>query len=165
MSGIGDLFHEAVRCAQLIKLEEDPEGRYPPFEVEYRRRLWFHLCGLESRTAEEGGSRKYSILKGQTVQMPRNLNDCDLNPRMTTSPQSRFGVTDSTFPILRYDNFLISQTSRTTDCYTLIIDSRFMDWSLVSGISEAALLQTHLASQSTSNDSTTSPRKGLTGCT
>lgn len=105
VSDIGDLFHEAVRCAQFIKLEQDPEGRYPPFEVEYRRRLWFHLCGLESRTAEEGGSRKYSILKGQTVEMPRNLNDCDLNPRMTVPPRSRDGITDSTFPILRYLTF------------------------------------------------------------
>lgn len=102
MTGIADLFHEAVRCAQLIKLEEEPEGRYSPFEVEYRRRLWYHLCGLESRTAEEGGSRKYSIFKDKKVELPRNLNDCDLNPRMTVSPLGRLGITDSTFPILRF---------------------------------------------------------------
>ncbi|WPB06381.1 uncharacterized protein RHO25_011038 [Cercospora beticola] len=102
MTGIADLFHEAVRCAQLIKLEEEPEGRYSPFEVEYRRRLWYHLCGLESRTAEEGGSRKYSIFKDKKVELPRNLNDCDLNPRMTASPLGRKGITDCTFPILRF---------------------------------------------------------------
>ncbi|USW51630.1 Putative zn(2)-C6 fungal-type DNA-binding domain-containing protein [Septoria linicola] len=103
MSGIADVFHQAVLTAQLIKLEEEPDGRYPPFEVEYRRRLWFHLCGLESRTAEEGGARKHTVLKGKTVEIPRNLNDCDLDPKMKITPESREGVTDSTFPILRFE--------------------------------------------------------------
>ncbi|KAF7189951.1 Bikaverin cluster transcription factor bik5 [Pseudocercospora fuligena] len=102
-TNIRALFSLAVRSAQMIGLHEDPEGTYSPFEVEMRRRLWFHLCGLESRTAEEGGSRNTTILKDRNVQLPANLNDNDLDPRMTHPPQTRVGVADMTFPILRFE--------------------------------------------------------------
>lgn len=97
------LFSLAKRSAQLIRLHEDPEGTYAPFEIEMRRRLWFHLCGLESQTTEENAARSTTILKDRNVQLPANLNDNDLNPHMAHPPQSRVGVADTTFPILRFE--------------------------------------------------------------
>lgn len=79
------------------------DGRYPPFDTEYRRRLWFHLCGLESRTAEEGESRVTSIMQNQSVRLPANLDDRDLDPRMTEPPRPRHGVTEMTFALLRFE--------------------------------------------------------------
>lgn len=86
-----------------MRVHEDGEGRYPPFEVEYRRRLWYHLCGLENRTAEEGESRLTSIMQNHGVQLPSNLNDCDLSPRMKESPRSRSGVTEMAFVLMRFE--------------------------------------------------------------
>lgn len=103
MTDLTALFSLALRLAQQIGLEYDPEGRFPPYETELRRRLWFHLCGLEARTAEESRSRNAVYLKHSNVQLPKNLNDCDLGPLMHLAPESRDGVTDMTFPILRFE--------------------------------------------------------------
>ena len=95
------LFSLAVRMAQLIKLHEDPGGKYPPFEVELRRRLWWHICGLESRAAEEGVARQTSIMEDRPVKIAGNLNDLDLQPEMSEWPATRAGVADTTFVVLR----------------------------------------------------------------
>jgi hypothetical protein len=100
---MGALFALAVQSAETIGLHEEPEGTYTPYQCELRRRLWYHLCGLESRTAEESGSRTYSLLRTHQVQLPSNINDHDLNPHTTIRPHPRPGVTDMTFPILRFE--------------------------------------------------------------
>ncbi|KAK4500985.1 hypothetical protein PRZ48_006791 [Zasmidium cellare] len=97
------LFSLAVRSAQIMGVHEDIEGRHSPFETEYRRRLWFHICGLENRTAEEGESRVTSIMQNQSVRLPSNLDDCDLYPRMLEAPRPRQGVTEMTFALARFE--------------------------------------------------------------
>jgi len=101
-SNVRALFGLAVRMAQLMGLHEDPGEAFSPFEVEYRRRLWWHICGLESQGAEEGGARPTSIMEGRYVQFPANLNDHDLDPKATQRPVARVGVTDTTFPVMRF---------------------------------------------------------------
>ena len=95
--------------AQLIGLQEDPGDKFSPFEAEMRRRLWWHICGLESRGAEEGGARQSSIMENRNVQLPLNLNDVDLNPDSRERPHPRTGVTDITFALIRWDSLRLVQ--------------------------------------------------------
>jgi hypothetical protein len=99
------LFGLAVRLAQMIGLHDEPDPSMPPFEAEYRRRLWWHLCGAESRAAEEGGARSTSIMQGRNRRFPLNFNDDDLDPRMEKMPAPRIGVADTTFVIVRWEIF------------------------------------------------------------
>ena len=104
------LFSLAVRMAQMMGLQQDPEDAFSPFEAEYRRRLWWHICGLESRGAEEGGARQSSIMEESHVRLPSNLNDVDLDPNARDPPQSRTGVTEVTFVLLRWESVRMIQT-------------------------------------------------------
>lgn len=87
----------------MLRLNEDPGSSYSPLEAELRRRLWYHLCGLESKSAEEASSRKASILHDHSVRMPSNLNDWDVAPGISEMPQPRSGITESTFVTLRFE--------------------------------------------------------------
>lgn len=102
-TSVSALFGLAVRMAQLIGLDRDPGTKFKPLEAELRRRLWWHICGLESRTAEEGVARTTSITERSSVQLPANLNDVDLDPRGTKPPLPREGVTETTFVRLRWE--------------------------------------------------------------
>lgn len=113
LANVKALFSLAVRMAQLIGLDKDPGQAYPPFEAEMRRRLWWHICGLESRGAEEGASRRTSILDGTDVRFPSNLNDTDLTPDMTEYPQPRAGITDVTWLLVRSEIFRLVYSVKT----------------------------------------------------
>ncbi|KJX95171.1 hypothetical protein TI39_contig4129g00017 [Zymoseptoria brevis] len=97
------LFTLAVRAAELLGLHEDPTSKFPPYEAELRRRCWHHLCGLESRTAEDSGSRSASLLQNSSIPLPSNLNDNDLHSSISVVPSPRQGITDMTFPLLRFE--------------------------------------------------------------
>jgi hypothetical protein len=101
LSNVRALFSLAVRMSQLIGLEKDPGKTFAPLEADLRRRLWWHICGLESRGAEEGGTRQTSIIDGTDVGLPSNLNDIDLSPDSKEHPQPREGITEATFPLIR----------------------------------------------------------------
>lgn len=42
-------------------------------------------------------------MHNHAVKMPANLNDWDIAPGMTKTPQARNGITEITFPILRFE--------------------------------------------------------------
>lgn len=109
VGNIRALFSLAVRMAQMIGLQDDPDNVFSPFQVEYRRRLWWHICGLESRGAEEGGARQSSIMEDSHVQLPSNLNDVDLDPDSPERPKPRTGVTEVTFILLRWESVRMIQ--------------------------------------------------------
>lgn len=92
----------------MITLDEDPAERYSPFEAELRRRLWWHLCGLESRAAEEGVARHTSIMENRQVRIPSNLNDVDLQPDMKQPVAPRKGVAETSFVILRFEVYSLA---------------------------------------------------------
>lgn len=95
------LFSLAVRMAQLIGLQEDPDEAFLPYEAEMRRRVWWQLCGMESRGAEEGGARASSIMEDRSVKIPLNLLDLDLDPESIERVRPRSGVTDMFFFLIR----------------------------------------------------------------
>lgn len=89
--------------SQLIGLQEDPAKKHPPFQTQMRRRLWWHLCGLESRGVEEGFARSNSIIEDCDVELPANLFDFDLHPDMEGHFQPRTGCTDMAFVLIRFE--------------------------------------------------------------
>ncbi|EMC93897.1 hypothetical protein BAUCODRAFT_124644 [Baudoinia panamericana UAMH 10762] len=98
-------FALAVRLAQMMGLNKDPTTSVRPFAAELRRRLWWHICGLESQAAEETTGRKTSIMDDSNVRLPANLNDIDLDPHLARVPLPRSGATDMTFSLIRFENF------------------------------------------------------------
>nr|POE72869.1 bikaverin cluster transcription factor bik5 [Quercus suber] len=104
-ANLRSLFLLAVSLAQILKVDTDPKYvKCTPFEAEMRRRAWWQLCSLESRSAEEGEARSSSITEACEVDLPSNLNDEDLDPKAVEIPVPRCGITDMTFVLIRLRN-------------------------------------------------------------
>ncbi|CZR46039.1 uncharacterized protein FPRO_11486 [Fusarium proliferatum ET1] len=72
-----------------------------PFDTELRRRLWWHICLLDMRSSEFHG---YEPIVGEDVfdtKVPLNINDNDITPHMTETPQEHEGYTQMTFCLIR----------------------------------------------------------------
>jgi Fungal specific transcription factor domain/Fungal Zn(2)-Cys(6) binuclear cluster domain len=95
----------ASRLGQSIGLHRDGTTLgLSPFDTEMRRRLWWQIIILDSRSAELSGSeRPFSMLEWD-IQVPANVNDADLFPQMTQAPVSVVGkATEMISCSLRYD--------------------------------------------------------------
>ncbi|KAH7034549.1 fungal-specific transcription factor domain-containing protein [Microdochium trichocladiopsis] len=74
-----------------------------PFDVEMRRRLWWAMCVIDLRGAEDQGT-ELSIPEGSfDTRLPLNINDVDIDPESTDFPEERVGATDSTFCLVRFE--------------------------------------------------------------
>ncbi|KAF2102921.1 hypothetical protein NA57DRAFT_14135, partial [Rhizodiscina lignyota] len=94
----------AIRLARSMDLHlDDPRLNLSPFENEMRKRLWWTICSLECRSAEEYGF--HPSLGGQTFDcsLPLNVNDEDLDPDSTEPPESRPGCTSMTWALVRFE--------------------------------------------------------------
>ncbi|KID70594.1 fungal specific transcription factor domain-containing protein, partial [Metarhizium hybridum] len=88
----------AARLAQNMGLHRDgTHFHLPAFVVESRRRLWWTICALDARAAEDSGYRTSMHASGWDTQMPRNLDDADLGPGLAHLPASRVGFTEMAF--------------------------------------------------------------------
>ncbi|KID83504.1 fungal specific transcription factor domain-containing protein [Metarhizium guizhouense ARSEF 977] len=88
----------AARLAQNMGLHRDgTHFRLPAFVVEARRRLWWTICALDARAAEDSGYRTSMHASGWDTQMPRNLDDADLAPGLAQLPASRVGFNEMAF--------------------------------------------------------------------
>ena len=74
-----------------------------PFEAEMRRRVWWNLLVLETRSSEDSGIESSFSDQGFDTKLPTNLNDEDLFPDMTEKPKEREGCTAMTVSLLRYE--------------------------------------------------------------
>lgn len=72
-----------------------------PFDTEIRRRLWWHICILDSRSWDYYGFGPVMYQSTFDTRMPLNINDADLSPEMTEPPVEREGGTDMTFCLVR----------------------------------------------------------------
>jgi hypothetical protein len=69
------------------------------FDTEMSRRLWWHICFLDSRVAEVP---EHSISESMfDTQEPTNLDDVDVDSGMLYKPVSREGYTDLSLCLLR----------------------------------------------------------------
>lgn len=85
----------ANRIGRTIGLSRDGSTlSLPPFESEMRRRLWWQLVYLDSRTAELVGSDGDLLASRFDVQQPSNLGDNDLFPSMKKLPEPRPEATE-----------------------------------------------------------------------
>ncbi|KAK9420782.1 putative Zn(2)-C6 fungal-type domain-containing protein [Seiridium unicorne] len=74
-----------------------------PFEIEMRRRLWWAICILDLRSAEDQGTELTIAEHTFDTQFPLNINDSDISPDMKEFPKERHGATDMTFCLIRYE--------------------------------------------------------------
>ncbi|PYH88339.1 fungal-specific transcription factor domain protein [Aspergillus ellipticus CBS 707.79] len=92
----------AVRMAQRIGLHRDgSQHGLSVFETEMRRRLWLQLSILDTTTAHSSGITPQLSLASTDVHRASNINDCDLDPRMTDPPRSHSGATEMIFCLAR----------------------------------------------------------------
>lgn len=73
------------------------------FEVEMRRRLWWHICTLDVRTAQDHGSEPSILESAFNTELPSNINDASVHPDMSESPQSQPGKTEMMFSLVRFE--------------------------------------------------------------
>ncbi|KAI1389584.1 fungal-specific transcription factor domain-containing protein [Hypoxylon trugodes] len=92
----------AIRMAQALGLNRDGSrfSHLTPYEIEMRRRMWWCVCALDIRAAENQGT-DLTITHGSfDTQMPLNINDTDLSPETKEIPEEREGMTDMTFTLV-----------------------------------------------------------------
>ena len=74
-----------------------------PFETEMRRRLWWHICLLDTRAAEDHGADPSFTEGFYDARLPLNINDDDISPETKETPKERQGTTEMTFCLIRFE--------------------------------------------------------------
>ncbi|KAI0425366.1 fungal-specific transcription factor domain-containing protein [Xylaria sp. FL1042] len=94
-----------VKIAQSLGLHRDGThfDNVSPFDIEMRRRLWWAICVLDLRSAEDQGCELTVVERSFDTLFPLNVNDSDISPEMTDFPPERIGSTDMTFCLIRYE--------------------------------------------------------------
>jgi hypothetical protein len=91
----------AIRIAQGMALDRDGEHfGLKPFDIEYRRRVWWQLLLLDVRSSEARGCLPTLLM--DDTRLPTLLNDTDLDPDMETQPKPRVGLSDMTISLVRF---------------------------------------------------------------
>lgn len=95
----------AIRIATRLGLNRD--GTSPEcsaFEIEMRRRLWWQICILDVRTAEDNGTEPSIFEHSFDTPFPSNVNDGDLDPGMSALPSGTgHGRTEMLFSLQRFE--------------------------------------------------------------
>ncbi|KAL9945810.1 hypothetical protein D7B24_009319 [Verticillium nonalfalfae] len=110
----------AARMAVAVGLHRDGThfAHLSPYEVEMRRRVWWCLCLLDIRAAEDQGT-EFSIADGAfDTRMPINVADADMRPAMRAPPVARDHDTDMSFAVACYRTCRVTRqimTARTAD--------------------------------------------------
>lgn len=82
------------------------DGTYfnlPPFELEMRRRLWWHIFVLNIRASEDHGAEPRLDEQYFDTRLPLNVNDDQLKEDMSQSAREQEGATDMTFNLIRFE--------------------------------------------------------------
>ncbi|KAH0543582.1 hypothetical protein FGG08_002143 [Glutinoglossum americanum] len=94
----------AIRVAQSLGLHRDGAAfKLSPFETEMRRRLWWQICILDIRSAEDDGSDPSIMEYSFDTKLPLNINDNDIEPETEKTPVARKECTDMTFCLVRFE--------------------------------------------------------------
>ncbi|PGH16990.1 hypothetical protein AJ79_01374 [Helicocarpus griseus UAMH5409] len=90
--------------AMRIGLHCDGESAgISPFDVEMRRRLWWHIYTLDVRIAEDYASDPCLIESSFNTKLPLNINDASLHPDMSEPPQSQPGRTEMLLSLVMFE--------------------------------------------------------------
>ncbi|KAI2604646.1 fungal-specific transcription factor domain-containing protein [Hypoxylon sp. NC1633] len=95
----------AIRISQSLGIHREGTNfdELSPFDVEMRRRLWWAICILDLRSAEDQGTELTIAERTYDTRFPLNVNDADISPDMTDFPKEKAGPTDLTFCLIRYE--------------------------------------------------------------
>lgn len=115
----------AIRMGSSMGLHRDGTS-FPgltPLEIEMRRRLFWALCILDLRSAEDQGTDLTILERTFDTELPLNINDSDISEDSTEMPPSRQGATDMTFSLIRYEIcaqarrlYVVSSAFSTANC-------------------------------------------------
>ncbi|KAK2034162.1 fungal-specific transcription factor domain-containing protein [Colletotrichum zoysiae] len=73
------------------------------FECEMRRRLWWQIVILETRSGGAFGTGSHLLPSRRDTRIPLNINDEDLSPTMQAEPRPDDGPTEMSFCIVTYE--------------------------------------------------------------
>lgn len=94
----------AIRIAQSLGLHRDGAiFGLCPFDTEMRRRLWWQVCVLDVRAAEDHGTDPSILEPSYDTKMPLNIDDSMLCPEATEPPEPKVGVSELSFCLVRYE--------------------------------------------------------------
>ncbi|KAK2749673.1 hypothetical protein FQN57_005895 [Myotisia sp. PD_48] len=100
----------AYRIAQGLGLHRDGQTfGLSPFETEMRRRLWWHICTLDLRAAEDYGCDPFIHDAFYDTRFPLNINDDDISPDTKEPPEDRDGISEMSFFLIRCEVILIAR--------------------------------------------------------
>lgn len=74
-----------------------------PFEAEIRRRLWWHILMMDSRSAQLLGTAVDAHFDSWDTRRPLNVDDSDLFPSMKELPPEHSGATEMLFCSIRFE--------------------------------------------------------------
>ena len=91
----------AIRIAHALDLHRDDSfASLSPFDTELRRRLWWQICVLDGRAAEDRGSDPMISEESYNTMMPLNVNDEDIDATSFQPIVERQGYTEMTFCLI-----------------------------------------------------------------
>lgn len=104
-----------IRISQALGLHRDGTNfpNLTPFEIEMRRRLFWAVCVLDLRSAEDQGTDLTIVHGTFDTQLPLNINDTDISPESESLPEPREGTTDMAFSLIRYEICALSRRLHT----------------------------------------------------
>lgn len=112
-----------VRVAVSMKLHRDGShfANITPFEIETRRRLWWQICFIDSRSEDVQVSEYKIAEKMFDTEIPVNKDDAGLDPAMSKPPVFAERWTDMTVFLIRCEVWKLSRRlqSVTTASYAL----------------------------------------------
>ncbi|MCJ1352473.1 MAG: hypothetical protein MMC33_002457 [Icmadophila ericetorum] len=105
-SAVWTLTSLAIRIAYRLGLNRDPMEleNCPPYETEMRRRLWWHICVMDTLTAQASGCDPSIFQQTFNTRFPSNLNDSDLDRSMSGMPAEHQGRTEMLFCLVRFES-------------------------------------------------------------
>ncbi|KAK9312808.1 transcription factor domain protein [Lipomyces starkeyi] len=100
-----------VRVAVSMKLNRDSShfANVTPFEIEMRRRLWWHICFIDSQS-EDVQVSEYKLSEGMfDTEIPANTDDAKLDTLMSKPPAVAESWTDTTVFLIRCEVWSLSR--------------------------------------------------------
>lgn len=114
-----------IRIAVSMKLHQDGSttSSITPFDVELRRRLWWQICLIDSRSDDMQVSQ-FKISEGIfDTKPPINVDDTHIYPGMSTAPVNRKSWTDTTILLIGCEMWRLSRKLQAVPAAILALPS------------------------------------------
>lgn len=94
-----------LRIAVSVGLHRDGSNfpHISPFETEIRRRMWWQICFIDSRSGADEAADVSITARMFDTKLPTNVNDADIYPEMRHAPVARVGMTETASILIRFE--------------------------------------------------------------